>query len=292
MGQTILTFALLSLFPFTFFSCKTTEEVKQEKKMEDLNLKLYKSEEQMGESHKILATQTRKMGEIESLIQKLTGEVEELRFQMGVKEQKNQEKLQDYEKRFIDLEARAKEQATGSEEIKKELGEQKKYRDEVLESISKLQESLDQPVKKKVQKKDPQSKLTLTPVQNEPLSEVTLKKALSLFEKGKYKDSEKILTEILNAPSLLNEKESVKALYYHGVASFHLKNFDTALISLSKVYKGKDYNLLMDNALFYIGKTLQKMGKVSEAKESFETLLAKFPKSELRSQSEKILQGL
>lgn len=138
----ILTTGMITLA--LLVSCQTTEELRKEKEMEN---KVSRSEEQITEYHRVMADQSRKLLEIEAQSGKNLGAIEEVRHQLNQNEQKTNERLGILENRITEMNAIIEEQ-------KNTLKEQKQYIEEVLNSLTKLQDNLTRPGKshKKIHK--------------------------------------------------------------------------------------------------------------------------------------------
>ncbi|MBF0208644.1 MAG: tetratricopeptide repeat protein [Oligoflexia bacterium] len=276
---------MISMLLMLFVSCKTTEEVRREKVVDEMSNKFSKSEEMISESHRIMASHSKKFIELESLMNKNSGAIEELKYQQTLLERKNNERLSSMEKKLSEALSLVDEQRIG-------LQDQKKYLEELLASLSKLQNSLEGGKKKLL--KIPKEKKSEKTEKSDPKVPGTkndaLSQAIGHFERKEYRKSREKLLALID--SGVTGDAEVRPLYYLGLSEYRLGHPDQALVYFGKLYTNHAGSSFSDKALYYIGKSLLSLDKRDEAAESFETLIKKYPDSPMRENAQKALDEM
>lgn len=257
MKSIIISFLLI----FSVSCLKTTEQLNREKKFDSMS-------EQLSDSQNLLSDVLTQVKEMQSQVDKLNGRVEEIEFKSKNNNSVDMTKLNE---ELALLKSQKEADSLQLSEIKTQLSEQKKFLEQVTDSLSKLGTS-------KIEAKKIKKKST-----KEELSE-----AQNLISKKKYEDAKVILLSLIDS----NETapgDTNKALHALGKIEFESKNFDKALIYFSKIYSKYPKASLAPSSLLFIGKSLKGLGKNSEAKEAFAKVSEDYPTSKESGEAKKEL---
>ncbi len=105
----------------------------------------------------------------------------------------------------------------------------------------------------------------------------TYKMANSEFEKGRYKKAKDLYQEALTEK--VNAAQKNLIWFNLGYIDYNQKNYDNALIYFSKIYTKFPKSSYAPRSLLYIARSFHKKGQKPEAKQTYEELIAKYPKS-------------
>lgn len=240
-------FTLISILLLT--SCiKTAEQIRREKQMDNIS-------QQVNDSQGLFADMTNSVKETQTRIDQLNGRVEELEFKQS---QLSGEKVNTL---FTDVEL-LKEQVKGLQEelakankknkkLNKELKSQQSYIKKVNSSLAKMNEG--------------------------PDYKSIIYAARSLAKKGQISQAK---AKIKDIPfSELSAVEKNRLYQTQGIIDYTEKNYQKAIVSFSKVYTKYPKASIAPNCLYYIAKSLEKMGQKDEAQAAFQELKEKYPKS-------------
>ena len=244
---------LFSLIAFTFQSCKTAEQIKREKLVDTMAF-------QIKETQTLNAGRTVKMQQIEDLLTKLQGRLEQSVY--------SQKQAQEIEIRKIESDVAVLKENFATmqnqmDKISRDLTEQKQYINKVL----KLLKTATAP--------------PLTPYN----------KAMSSYRKKQYTKAKPLLLKLLNNKKIKGNK---RARVYHnlGMVSFIKKDYQKALVYFSKLYTNYPKASYNSNGLLYLGKSFQKLKQIEQARQTFKELIEKYPKSSSAKNAKKILKKL
>ena len=133
---------VVAMLLFTFMSCKSTEDIRREKMLDDISSKVGQSDVRLSESGKLLSNHSIKLSELESLINKNTGAVEDLKYRLTQEERKSDEKLSMLSKRMEEFFSIVEEQKQKNLLLDKAVNDQKQYIEDVLAALDKIKEIL------------------------------------------------------------------------------------------------------------------------------------------------------
>ncbi|MBF0360188.1 MAG: hypothetical protein HQK49_04215 [Oligoflexia bacterium] len=150
MKNSILFLLLGLLF---LVGCKSTEDLRREKMLEEINSKVGQSDVRMSESGRLVSNHSIKISELESLINKNNGATEDLKYRLSQQEKKSDEKITMLTKRIDEIFSILEEQKQKNLILEKELGEQKKYIEDVLAALDKIRDMLKAEEKEKEREK-------------------------------------------------------------------------------------------------------------------------------------------
>ena len=243
-------------------SCKTTEQVQREKIVDTLSSRVVKLQKDNAD--------------LSFAVNDLQEKLSQFQGKKGEEEYKQKELTQEIVNRIrADLEIlheglvslRKDQEAT-----KKEMQEQKAYIAQVVSTLGKISGT---PVATGSSKK----KATI------------FEDAISLYGSGKCDQAVvKFKTHIDSAKASNNEKAT--ALHHIGICEHKQKNYDTSIVSLSKLVTNYPKSQRVPEAFFYLGKNFLEKGQKNEAKQAFEEVIKRSPKSKLSESTRKILKTL
>ncbi|MBF0299880.1 MAG: hypothetical protein HQK51_14230 [Oligoflexia bacterium] len=173
-----LILSMLVLVQVALFGCKSTEDLRREKMLEDISSKFGQSDVRFSESGQMLSNHSIKLSELESLINKNNGAIEEIKYRLTQDDKKSEEKISMLSKRLDELFAVFEERKQKSLVLEKEVNEQKKYIEEVLVALDKIKTFLKEEEEEREKKEKDRSKKSH-------------KKDKSISHKNKDKDKDK-----------------------------------------------------------------------------------------------------
>lgn len=243
---------------FTFFlligliSCKTQEDIRREKTMENIN-------EKINQTQQVNANVSTRFQTIEEQLLKLNGSVEELDHKKDL-EQKDINLLKENNKKQNEL----------INELTKKYTEQSQYLEQVLKTLKELTEKKPEPIEKE-----------------RPKEEVSLKSGLLKFKENKFEEAKSILSDILETKKS-SKGDKTTSLFYLGVIAFKQKNYDDSKVYFSRVFTETPESSFAPDSLLYLAKTFSALKLKSEAKETLEELISRFPHSKQAKEAQKI----
>ncbi len=255
-----LSFLLISSLLFSLVACKTTEEIKREKLVENMN-------DQLSQGQKMSAENQVKLQELEERLAQLAGKLEDKKHQ---DENKSTEVLKDLSERIRLLE----EKNIG---LEAGLKEQKDYLAQVLETLKKLTGA---PSEKAVPLKEKK---------NAPKEKSNFDEGMSLFKAGKFSKAEPFLAAALDEKGLKGDKKA-KTLHALGGINYQNKKYDEAVVYLSRLYTEQPKSSLIPSALLTLGKSFKESKQNEKAQATFEQLVNEFPKSSEASKAKELLK--
>ena len=236
--------------------CKTQEDINRDQQVDNLSV-------QMQDRQKLYSEYTDRIQELEGRLTLVTGKIEESEHKRA---QENETKLLNFEDRIASLEL-------GMKESKEQLKSQSEYLKKVISSLDKLLKPVSNK-KKKVSKK-------LSPYDE----------AMNHYRRGRYKSAKSALLKLVENKSINGDKKA-RILHNLGMISYMDKADDKALVYFSRLFTQYPKSPYIKNGLLFLGKTFQRSGQTSDAKETFSQLVKQFPKTKQSNQAQKILEKL
>lgn len=247
---------LLFLFLFVFLaSCKTTEEARKERLVNDLSAQMEDSKKIAAESDERSSENRKKIEDLEAQFVQFTSDLEVLKADLI---EKNREKIESLENELA--------------EIKEKLKEQAEFIKEVLETLKKLGSS---------------AKAPKTSVKSSNKDEFD--EAYALFAKKHYTKAMPILMELLNS-NKLDAVKTNKTLYALGVINHSKKKYEDSITYLSKIITKYPKSSLAPESYLFIGKSLEKLDKKDEAKEAYKMIIENYPDSREVKEAKELLK--
>jgi TolA-binding protein len=242
------------------FSCKTQEDIKRDKTVENIN-------EQLSQTQKSTAGTNTRFQNLEEQVSKMAGTLEEVSHARS-QDQKDLVTLKD---RLTVSEEINKKQNEYIKELNDKILEQTKYIEQVIKSLSGLSE---RPEKKSSAK--------------EVSEDVTLKNGLDKYKAKDYETSKAILEKVLENKKL-KKKDKAAALNTIGLIEFKNKNYEEAKIYFSRIFTELPDSTFAPSALLNLAKSFIQLKSKEEAKQTIDELVSRFPKSKEATKAQKLL---
>ncbi len=253
-------FIILAVALIAVVSCKTQEEIRKEKMLNDVNLN-------MVQNQKMSADFSARLRQLEEQISSISGKQEE-----GIHGQRN--KINDLDNRIKLLEENSLDLQNRFRAMESTLSEQSKYLQQVLNKLNDLSGSGgSKGSKKKTEER------------------ITFANANSHYQKGNYQKATEMYQELIDR-KLISGKTHAEALHNLGVIEFLNKNEQTAIVYFSKLiseHKSSNYH---PNALLVMAKSFIKTKNENAAKGALQTLIKNYPKSDKVKEAEELLKKL
>ncbi|ATH07053.1 hypothetical protein BIY24_03600 [Halobacteriovorax marinus] len=238
-------------------ACKTQEEIQREQVVDNISI-------QMVENQKLTADANIRLQNIEERLGLLTGQVEETGHNTKEELTKQVEELRN---KITILEEKDKANEEKISKIEAQLKQQDEYLKKLLSTLSKKTSS----TKKK---------------KSSPYQE-----AMGAYTSGNYKRAQSLLSG-LEAENKIKGKRRARILHNLGMSAYINKNNNDATVYFSKLFTefpSSNYNA---NGLLYLSKTLQRLKKNEQAKQTLEELIKRFPKSKKVKEAKSLLAKL
>ena len=238
-------FIVLASIMLTLTACKTTEELQREQMVDNLSI-------QMTQAQKLSAETKIKLQEMEDRLNQINGALEE----QGHKVDKTySSKMRENNEKILLLEKIQLEQNNKIAKIEEELAAQKKYIEDVLHILKKVDRTVED------QK------------QRSPYNQ-----AFYLFNKGKYKQAKPQLLALLNNKKIKGKKRA-RVLNALGMLNYWQRHDDKATVYFSKLFTEHPKAPYTTNGLVYLAKSFYRQGQKEQAIATLEALLQKYPHS-------------
>lgn len=230
------------------FSCKTQEEIQRDKVVDQLAV-------QIVENQKISTDSTTKIQELEQQISFMRGKLEEAGHEL---EMNQSEKNQQWEERIKVLEEGQEEIKNSVKQLAQDIVKNKEFIQEVLKNLKKM--SAPAPKTK--------SKSNASPFDS----------AMANYKKGRYKTARGQLEELLES-NKYKGKRKARIIHNLGMVAYMQKRYDDSLVYFSRLYTEFPKVGYVKNGLLFLGRSFVKKGQKEQAKQTFNELISKFPKS-------------
>lgn len=112
-----------------------------------------------------------------------------------------------------------------------------------------------------------------------------------LYNKGRCKQAIPKL-KIQTTNKKLKSGSKSKVFHHLGVCEFKTKNYDNSVVYLSKVVTIYPKSYFVRNALYYLGKNFKAQGQKEQAKDAFNEVIKRYPKSKQGGWAKDQLKGL
>ncbi len=266
-------FALMTITFFVLTSCATREEIQRRELLKNLS-----DEVQTGQktSSEVIA----KIQQYEERINVLDGKIEEMNHH------KDQNTLREFESiknnlRLLkeEIEAMKHSEEQRFTQIETKQNEQQKYLDQVIGTLDKLSHTPHKKDKKSDTKSDGESEKSAYDT------------AMSTYAQGKYQEAREMLTVLLHDKGTKGQKLA-KVLHNLGMSEYHLGNYEASSAYFGRLYTDFPSSSFNSTGLLTLGKALAKMGKKDEAKQAFQELADKFPKTKSAQEASKLLEKM
>lgn len=257
-----LQFSLILTSLFVFSSCKTQEDIRREKTVETLN-------EQVVQTQKSTANANSRFTALEEEMAKLTGKVEE-------SSHNRQQEIRDAQllkERLNNLEETNKKQTEFIKALNDKLEEQGKYIEQVISSLSALNE---QKNKKETQKEE-----------NSPSEGASIKGAIAKYKARDLSGAKEMFLSFMNNKKS-KKKDKETSSYYLGMIEYKEKNYEEAKVYFSKLFSENPDSTYGASTLLNLAKSFIQLKSKDEARQSLDELITRYPKSKEAQEGAKL----
>lgn len=258
---------LFLIFLITLTSCKTQEDIRRDKSVENSN-------EQVSQIQKSSANNSSRFNTLEDQLAKLTGQLEE----SVHNKQQDVKDIAFLKERLNNLEETNKKQTEYLKILNEKIQEQSAYIEQVIKSLSSISEQKQAPISKKKGVSDDEG---------DKKEVATIKSGLIYFKEKNYDMAKTTFQEVLNNKKIKN-KEKEAATYYLGQIEFKNKNFEEAKVFFSKLFSENPDSTYAAPALLGLAKCFTQLKSREEANQTLDELIARYPKSKEALEAAKI----
>jgi TolA-binding protein len=249
-------------------ACKTQEDIRREKTMENIN-------EKISQTQQSNANTSTRFQIIEDQVAKLTGSIDELTHNKG----QDQKDFLLLKEKVTQLDETNRKQNEYIKQLNEKLNDQTKYIEQVVKSLAELSEKANKEEEPK--KKD----------EKNSTKEATIKSAIVKFKANHLSDAKEILEEQLENKKL-KSKDKAMALYYLGLIEFKSKKYEESKVYFSKLFTEYPDSTYNPSALLNLAKTFSLLKSHEEAKQTIEELISRYPKTKEAQEGAKIKSKL
>lgn len=249
---------ILIIVAILFTACKTQEDIRRDKTMENIS-------EKISQTQQSTASNSARFQSLEEQMLKLNGAVEEMAHNKG---QDSKEVLL-LKERLNQLDEVNKKQSENIKLLADKVNEQSKYIEQVVKSLSDLAEKKEAEAKEAPKKKAEK-------VESE--KDNSIKGALAKYKAHEYEDAKNTFESLLEN-SKLKKKDKSTAVYYLGLIQYKEKKYEDAKIYFSRVFTEFPDSTYCAPALLNLAKTFTQLKSKEEAKQTLDELISRFPKS-------------
>lgn len=256
-GQSIL---LLSFLLLSLTACKTQEDIRRERTVENLN-------EQIQQTQKTTASAASRFNTIEEQVSRLNGQVEEMAHQraQALKESQN------LNERLNSLEETNKKQVEYIKALTEKVNNQSDYIEEVIASLEKLSKDTDKPVKKKAVSDEG---VDIDEGEVKP----TFANGMKKYRAKDLEAAKEIFLKV-ESDSKSKKKDREGAIHFLGMIEYKNKKYEEAKVYFSKLFSENPKSSFAAATLLNLAKTFDKLKSKEEAVLTLEELESRFPKS-------------
>jgi TolA-binding protein len=253
--QLLLILSIIIVLP----ACKTQEDIRREKNVENLN-------EQVAQTQKSTANASSRFTALEEEMAKLTGKIEE-------STHNRQQEIKDaamIKERLASLEETNKKQTEFMKALNEKIQDQSKYIEQVISSLSSLNEQKEQ-AKKKAQQKESKEESSSSET-------ATIKGAIAKYKEKNLEASKEMFTTLLENKKI-KKKDKETSFYYLGMIEYRGKNYEEAKVYFSKLFSENPDSTYGASTLLNLSKSFLKLKSKEEARQSLDELITRYPKS-------------
>lgn len=248
--------SVLTILILSSACIKTAEQVNREKRIDSMT-------EQVKDSQGLIADLVSQMKDMQNQLNQISGKVEELEYKQ---KQIDPQSISKMHETLEHVKVRQETEAGQLSQIQNELKEQRAFMEKVTASLSSMKSP-----SKATQKKSPKEELA---------------EGLDLIVKDKYAEARKILETLIDHKAL-SAGDHNKVLHGLGKVEYYTNNPEKSLVYMSKIYTKYPKSTLASNSLFFIGRSLKKLGKKDEANQAFDKVIEDYPGTKDAANAEK-----
>lgn len=253
-------FVLLFSFSFLliFSSCKTQEDIRREKTVENLN-------EQVAQNQKSSANANSRFMSLEEELAKLTGKIEETAHN---RQQENKESSA-IKERLLNLEETNKKQTEYIKALNEKIQDQSKYIEQVIASLSSINNQKE------------------SKAESSPAQPASVKSAIAKYKAQDLAGSKELFISFLDNKKL-KKKDKEASLYYLGMIEYKEKNYEESRTYFSKLFSESPASTYGASTLLFLAKAFIQLKSKEEAGQSLDELITRFPKSKEAQEGAKL----
>lgn len=248
----------------TFVSCKTQEDIRREKTVENLN-------EQVAQTQKNTANASSRFTAIEEEMAKLNGKIEE----SAHNKQIENKDISTIKERLVNLEDTNKKQTEFIKALNDKIQDQSKYIEQVISSLKSISEQKEQSRKKE------------SKTEGNSASGATIKGAISKYKASELSASKEMFLSIIENKKI-KKKDKETSLYYLGMIEYRGKNYEEAKVYFSKLFSENAESTYAASTLLNLAKSFVQLKSKEEAIQSLDELITRFPKSKEAQEGAKL----
>jgi TolA-binding protein len=250
--------SLISLIVLSAACIKTADQVNREKRFDSMT-------DQLKDSQGLVSNLLAQMKDMQSQLNSMNGKIEELEHSQ---KQVDPQKLSKMSETMNLIKTQQETESGQLEQIQNELKEQRGFMEKVTATLSSMK-AAPKASKKKNAKAD-------------------LNSGLDLIKKDKYAEAKKQLEGLIDHEDLTPGDHN-KVLHGLGKVEYYTGNTDKGLVYFSKIYTKYPRSSLAPSSLWFIGRSLKKLGKTDEAKQAFAKVVEDYPSSKEANEAKKEL---
>lgn len=266
MKAPVLTLSL-TLLALVTISCKTQEQVRRESMIDQMAV-------QVGQGQKSNAEVNLRLQSLQEQVSEVAGRVEEINH---ASQETQKEQMQSLKSQIEALEqgnmARDKEIDT----LKATIEEQKKFIDQVLESLKEIGANKKSARGRSASKRS--SKVS------------DYDQAMKDYEKGSYKNAKGPLSKFINDKKLTSSQRA-RALHNLAMIEYLEKNYESSMVFFSRLYTEYPKSSLNSSGLLHLGLSFKHLKKKQEAKQTLNELINRYPTSKNAKTAKSVLKQL
>ena len=265
-GQSTLLLIALTL---TLSACKTQEDIRRERTVENLN-------EQIQQTQKSTAGVSSRFTSLEEQLARLNGQVEELGQQRAQALKDNQALNQ----RLNEMEEGHKKQVEYLKALTEKVNNQSGYIEEVIETLAKLTKEEERSSKKKAVNEESDNGDGVEDV-------ITFAEGMKKY-KAKDLDAAKDIFLVVASDKKAKKKDREGATHFLGMIEYKNKKYEEAKVYFSKLFSDNPKSSFAPATLLNLAKTFDKLKSKEEASLTLDELLSRFPKSKEAAEATKL----
>lgn len=268
-GRTTL---LIAAFALTLTACKTQEDIRRERTVDNLN-------EQVQQTQKSNAGNSQRFNTLEEQVARLSGQVEEISHQRAQTLKDNQ----DLNKRLTSMEETNAKQVEYIKALTEKVNNQSDYIEEVIATLAKMNKDEEKPAKKKAVNERSDEGVDIN--DGEPV--ISYSEGLKKY-RAKDLDGAKEIFKKVEADKKVKKKDREGATHFLGMIEYKNKNYEEAKVYFSNLFSENPKSSFAAASLINLAKTFEKLKSKEEAIMTIDELQDRFPKSKEAEEGAKL----
>jgi TolA-binding protein len=222
----------------------------------------------MTDTQSLVANLVAQMKSIQSQLDRMNGNIEEIEHRQGQMTPENLSKLSE---NVNLLKTQQESDTTQLLQIQNELKDQRTFLEKVTASLTAVKANESSP--KTAKKKNARE---------------TLNEALELVKKDRFAEARNQLETLVDYEGLTAGDKN-KVLHGLGRVEYFTGNHEKAMVYFSKIFTKYPKATLAPSSLLFIGRSLEKMGKKEEAKQAFQKVVEDYSRTKEANEARKEL---